>query len=163
MDAGVAALLGAAVAGTVALLSQFVGGWISARNSRRERLSNRLTEFLSSTYACVLAIGQVARADGTLKDELERDLVWPYIDRTNQALSEIEIHDKEELVTAAVQLDRGVAKLMQLARASQFDRADWRAHREAAIDPPLREMKAVARRQVHPHRSLHQSLRIRRR
>lgn len=148
VDAGVAALVGAGVTGVVAITVQMLGGWMSARSLRVEARSARLTDYLSGTLGGVLAIGQVARAPMAQKLILERDLVWAYMDRSNNALSAIELHDAADLVAAVQTFDRAVAELMGLARGEEFDRQTWSDQRHALLDDKLAQLKQVGRRHV---------------
>ena len=121
---------------------------MSARSLRVEARSARLTDYLSGTLGGVLAIGQVARAPMDQKLILEHDLVWAYIDRSNNALSAIELHDAADLVAAVQTFDRAVAELMGLARVQEFDRQTWRDQRHALLDDKLAQLKQVGRRHV---------------
>lgn len=148
VDAGVAALTGAGLTGGVALATQVVGGWMSARSIRREARSARLTEYLAGTLGAVLAIGQVARAPLEHKAQLERELVWSYVDRANNALTSIELHDAADLVAAVQAFDRAVVELIGLARDRVYDRQAWRDERHVVLDERLAEVKRVGRRHV---------------
>lgn len=148
VDAGVAALVGAGVTGVVAIAVQVLGGLMSARSSRREARSDRLTEYLAGTLGGALAIGQVARAPSDQKAHLERELVWPYMDRSNNALTAIELHDAAELVAAVQAFDRAMVELMELAREREYDRQAWRAERHAVLADRLAQVKQIGRRHV---------------
>jgi hypothetical protein len=144
----VAALVGAGIAGVVALAAQVLGGLMSARSRRREARSSRLTEYLAGTYGGVLAIGQVARAPRERKTELEREVVWPYMDRSNTALTAIELHDAADLVAAIQAFDAAVVELVGWARDREYDRPAWRDQRHAVLDEHLARVKHVGRQHV---------------
>jgi hypothetical protein len=145
MDPGVAALTGAGVSGVVALAAQVLGGTLAARASRRDRLSARLTDYLSSTHGLVLALGQMARADFSEKAKVEAERVWAYNDTANAALAEIELHDPQAIVEAVNKLDQALVQLTNAARDRVSSRAEWRARRAELVDAAVAEVKRVGR------------------
>jgi len=148
MNAGIAALLGASIAGLLALAGQAVNHKIAFRNNRRGELSARWATYLSSTYTLVLAIGTVARAPLGDKPRLEAELTWPRNDAVNRALSEIELRDDEELVAAAAALDKALRALIKAARVTQYDRQTWVEKRTEILGGSLPAAKAIARAAV---------------
>jgi hypothetical protein len=74
VDHGVAALLGAGISSVVALGTQFVGSWLTARLGLRPRQGERLSRFPDLAHGYVLAVGQVAREGSSDKDAMERTL-----------------------------------------------------------------------------------------
>jgi hypothetical protein len=148
VDPEVAVLFGAAISGIVALGAQFLGGWITAYTARRERRNERLGRFLRGSYDYLLAIGEVARATHDEKAGIERDRVSKYVEVINGALSEIDLNDPPDLVTAAHAHDLSLGMLIGSARGAVYDRQDWREERGRIVDDTLSEFRAVARRHV---------------
>lgn len=145
MDQGWAALLGAVLGGLIAVSLQVVQISVQHRSERKRDSESRLAEYLAGTHAAVLAISAVARAPIASREELERELVWPLLDRVNTALTRIELLEPGRIRTATHTLDAAVVDLARKARAFEGSREDWHELREKTMDSAVAEMKLAAR------------------
>jgi hypothetical protein len=110
-----AALAGAAVAGTVAVLTQFLGVGLQSRAKLREMQRARLVSFLTATYGSVLAISDVALARD-LEKAVAETRTENFRNQANAALTEIEIYESRRIVDSAKDLDASLVALLRLAR-----------------------------------------------
>ena len=145
MDQGWAALLGAVLGGLIAISLQVVQISVQHRAERKQASESRLAEYLAGTHAAVLAISSVARAPKASREELERGLVWPLLDRVNTALTRIELLEPDRIRAATHSLDAAVVDLARKARAFEGSREAWHDLRAKTMDSPVTEMKLAAR------------------
>src|SRR5215207_5737879 len=104
--------------------------------------------FLSGSYDYLLAVGEVARATHHKKAAIERDRVSKYVEAINGALSEIDLNDAPDLVSAAHAHDLSLGVLIGTARGAVYDRQAWREERGRIVDDTLSAFRAVARRHM---------------
>jgi hypothetical protein len=108
-------------------------------------LTTRVSHYLAATHHGVLSLRGVALASMRRKLTAERREVWPTIDRVNAALIAIKINDPDELVEAAVALDKAMVELARLARRTVYTRSEWINVRHATIGTHPQRVIEVAR------------------
>jgi len=112
-EAMLAALLGAAIMGAVALGGQFLVNRHQRQRDLRLERSGRMANLLAGSHAAVLALGILAQADMAEKAVLERDF-RSGVDRMNIEMNAIRVLDPKPVVDAAQELDLSMLKLMNL-------------------------------------------------
>jgi hypothetical protein len=137
VDAGTAALLGAAISGVVVLASQVIGSWLAASHHRKQSNNERLVRFMASAKGYTMAVGLLARSEEDRKEALERELIWTYMDSVDAALVEIRVHNPGQVADAAVAVDVALGELIGEAREKQFSREGWRKARDLIITKPM--------------------------
>lgn len=130
MDAGTAALLGAAISGVLVLASQVIGSWLATSHQRKQSQNERFVRFMASAQGYIMAVGLLARSEERRKEKVERELIWTYMDSVETALVEIWVHNPGQVADAAVAVDVALGELIGEAREKQFSREDWRKPRD---------------------------------
>jgi hypothetical protein len=145
-----AALLGAAVAGGIAVVTQ----WVSGRQNRSATLDDerarRLGEFLAATHAAVLAIGELAYLPmGETGSSKAPFLSGPEMqalrDRVNSVLNTIQLLDDEGVVQAVAELDRCLVRLQDEALGNQWNREAWRVRRTKVLGNTVDDVYSAGR------------------
>ena len=77
MDSALAAVTGALIGASAGVATQLMSARAAWAREHGERLGDRLTDYLASTYQAVLTMGEVARAPQDLKADLQRTSLWP--------------------------------------------------------------------------------------
>ena len=146
-----AALVGALVAGGVALLAQL----IARRQTRTEALDDqrakRIGDFLAATHSAVLAIGGLALlpegdGQGSKGPALASSEMATIRDRVNMVINTIQLLEDSPVVTAAAELDRCLVRLEDEAMASQWSRDGWRTRRNEVLGAAVDDVYAAGRR-----------------
>lgn len=133
-----AALMGAVVAGGIAILTQWLGGRQSRSATLDDQRAARLGEFLAATQSAVLIIGDLARLPAGTghegKDVFRRSsAMMAAHDRVNSVLNAIQLLDDERVVAAVVSLDRSLVRLEDEAMKQQWTRDSWRVRRNEVL------------------------------
>jgi hypothetical protein len=139
MDAGIAAIAAGAVGGAIGLRAPLASSTLSSRTRRREAAERTYADYLFSTYAVVLALGEVARAQPADKDTIKKALVWPVMSGSNTALTAIELHLGRDCRDAALQFDGTLVELGDRAHDRRYSREQWRELRQRTIAAALTE------------------------
>lgn len=146
----IAALLGAVVAGVIAVASQLFSGRQARSAAQDDARAARLGEFLAATHAAVLAIGEVAYlpdgegrgCKGSLRSgsamQTRRDAV-------NRSLNVIQLLDDEPIVDAVAELDRSLVRLEDESLAMAWDRDAWRSRRSEVLGGSIDNVYAAGR------------------
>lgn len=132
-----AALAGAAIVGLLALAGVL---WQTSRGhleSRRVADATRLGTFLAATHATVLEISLLAVSDMSEKATIELELHRSFADRVDTQLAAIQLLDNEDVVRAALALDKTIVLLGRVAKDRQWAEDDWRLARNEALSPAL--------------------------
>lgn len=152
-----AALLGALVAGTLALMTQLVSGWttwLSGREARsaawRDAAADRLARFLAATHAAILALGELAYLPqgegGDSKPDFRSGREMQALrDRVNSTSNIIQLLDDDEVVRAVVELDRTLVRLEDEAMSTRWRRDDWRSRRNDIVGDAVDKVYASGR------------------
>jgi hypothetical protein len=146
-----AALVGAIVAGGVALLAQL----IARRQTRTEALDDqrakRIGDFLGATHSAVLAIGGLAflpegNGQGSKGPAWGSSEMAAARDRVNKVINTIQLLEDSPVVAAAAELDRCLVRLEDEAMASQWSRDGWRTRRSEVIGTAVDDVYAAGRK-----------------
>ena len=94
----------------------------------------------------MLSVRDVALAAPDQKHAAEKAEIWPTVDRANGCLAAVRVNDSDEVVAAAVALDRALVELCRRAFVRQYELDDWDAERATVIgDLPDRVTQLVRR------------------
>lgn len=96
---------------------------------RRQGLTDRSSVFLAATQDGVLRLRDLAVADLESKDRVDKECVWPTVDRVNTALLAIKVNEPDQVVDAANELDRAMVALAKAARERVYTVEEWRQRR----------------------------------
>ena len=97
--------------------------------TRRQAITDRTSAFLAASYHGVLSLRDLALAGLAEKSQVEKDEVWPTVDRVNSALVAVQINDPEDVVRAVEAIDRAMVTLAREAKDLAFTHEEWRARR----------------------------------
>jgi hypothetical protein len=133
-----AALLGAAVAGGVAVITQWVSGRQNRSASMDDERAARLGEFLAATQAALLVIGDLAylamddtqSSKASFRSGAEMQALR---NRVNSVLNTIQLLDDEGVVQTVAELDRALVRLEDEAMRACWNRDSWRVRRTEVL------------------------------
>lgn len=106
---------------------------LTQAEQRRQGLTSRSSAFLAATQDGVLRLRDLAVAEMPRKDDIDKEFVWPTVDRVNTALFAIKVNEPDELVEAANALDRAMVALSKAARERVYTIDEWRQVRGQII------------------------------
>lgn len=136
--------------GGVGSAAGVAGQFLLARSLRtRSRadaaLANYAT-FLSAAHHVSLAIGDVAREPmiQTTKNRAAKKDIDPLLDRVNSALEVVLLIGGTNVRQAASRLDAMLIQLNEDALNHEFERDEWRAHRDPIMDTVLTDFRNAA-------------------
>lgn len=121
---------------------------VALAEQQRLAMTNRISEFLASTYHAVLSVRDVALAAPDEKRDVEKREIWPTVDRVNRCLTAVRVNDSAAVVAAVEALDRALVELSRKARAREYDYEEWRALRLDVIRDLPDGIIVVARREA---------------
>ncbi len=121
---------------------------LTQAEQRRQGLTSRSSAFLSATQDGVLRLRDLAIAEMADKDDVDKELVWPTVDRVNTALFAIKVNEPDDLVDAANALDRAMVTLAKAARERVYTIDEWRQKRSEIIGLTPERVVDAARRQA---------------
>jgi hypothetical protein len=129
MNGSSTALVASAVSAVVALLVVALQASMERRRVRRAERVERLAAFFADVHGVAIAIGGLAQAPAEDKAEAEAVFRNKHADRLNFRLWQIRLLEDHDVVTAAVSIDRELVRQVELARARQWGREEWRNER----------------------------------
>ncbi len=149
MDAGFAALVGAAIGSVAGIAGQF----LLARSLRTRSMADRSLEtyvaFLGATHHASLMIGEVARAKHPGgKGQTASERLDPLLDRVNSAFEAVLLVGGAQVRSAASRLDTTLIELDESARLREFTREEWRQHRDPLVNSVLNDFRHEAAKEL---------------
>lgn len=112
---------------------------------RRVAMTERVSDYLAAAHHGVASLRDVALAPAHLKQELEKQEIWPTVDRVNRALVAIQVNDGQDLVLAVQRVDQAMVQLAKAAMAKSFSEGEWRSARRDVMNGLTEGVVAVAR------------------
>ena len=145
-----AAMIGAAVAGAIALSSQLISAKQSRSASQDDERAARLGEFMSATHAAVLVLGELAylpdRDHNAAKEAFRGGSAMQAArDRVNAVLNAIELLENEDVVREVMGLDRSLVRLEDEALGACWTRDTWRKRRSEVMGETVDAVYAAGR------------------
>jgi hypothetical protein len=107
----------------------------------------RLGEFLASSFAVSVSIGEIAIASFEDKVRVETDVRSAQEDRLNKSMTKVRLFEDEDVVAAATYLERELTRITGIARSQVWSRAEWRRQR-SQLSALTDEYETIARRKL---------------
>jgi hypothetical protein len=148
MTTSAAVLIGSAISAVVAMAVVTLQYSLERRKQSLAERTERLGEFLASSYAVAVGIEEVAIAPTKDKSRTEVGIRSTVADRFNSGLTRLRLFENAEVVAAATHLERELTRLMGVAREHAWSRQEWRD----SVRPPLARLtdqyETIARRKL---------------
>lgn len=147
MNTSVAVLIGSVISAIVAMAVVTLQYSLERRRQSVADRAERLGEFLASSFAISVGIGEIARASFEDKVRVEADVRADLEDRLNRSLTKVRLFEDEDVVTAATYLERELTRITSVARSQVWSRVEWRRQR-SQLSMLTDEYETIARRKL---------------
>jgi hypothetical protein len=138
-----AVVIGASISAVIAVLVVLLTAYLERARKSRGDSAFRLAEYLASTHAGSLAIGELARVPASEK-KVAREAVMLLVDRKNTVFNAIKLLEVGEIVCAAKAIDDQLIALLGNAEKKEYE-DDWGDQREL-LDKAVEEFIATSRK-----------------
>jgi hypothetical protein len=140
-------LTSALIAATVAIAVVVLREWLTRSQEEKRQQADRLADFSASAWVATLAIGRIALAATTEKQKLADDLD---VDAAgfNRAVAVVRLLDSEPVYRAALDVDGCLNRLLEDARASEWQLSQWKDHRRDKLAPALAAFELKSRQDI---------------
>jgi hypothetical protein len=147
MNTSTAVLIGSVISAIVAMAVVTLQYSLERRRQSVADRAERLGEFLASSFAVSVGIGEIARASFEDKVRVEADVRSALEDRLNRAMTKVRLFEDEDVVAAATHLERELTRITGIARGQAWTRAEWRRQR-SQLSVLTDKYETIARRKL---------------